>query len=153
MRIAIALAISAVALPAAAAPADDVAGLTWMAGSWGQEAGGVTTRETWLAPIGGVMAGAGQPNAPGQTPVSSYYRISAEPAGATFTAILPGQPPTPFVLVLVPGKDGEAVFENKAHDFPQRVIFHRCGDQLCGRIEGTIQGKLESEEWRYTRVK
>jgi hypothetical protein len=151
MRIALALAISTLALPAFAAPADDVARLAWMAGSWTQEAGGVTTRETWLAPLGGVMAGAGQTNAPGKKPFISYYRISAEPAGATFTAILPGQPPTPFVLV--PGKDGEAVFENKAHDFPQRVIFRRCGDQLCGRIEGTVQGKLESEEWRYTRLK
>jgi hypothetical protein len=151
MRIALALAISTLALPAFAAPADDVARLAWMAGSWTQEAGGVTTRETWLAPLGGVMAGAGQTNAPGKKPFISYYRISAEPAGATFTAILPGQPPTPFVLV--PGKDGEAVFENKAHDFPQRVIFRRCGAELCGRIEGTIQGKLESEEWRYTRLK
>jgi hypothetical protein len=151
MRIALALAISTLALPAFAAPADDVARLAWMAGSWTQEAGGVTTRETWLAPLGGVMAGAGQTNAPGKKPFISYYRISAEPAGATFTAILPGQPPTPFVLV--PGKDGEAVFENKAHDFPQRVIFRRCGAELCGRIEGTVQGKLESEEWRYTRLK
>jgi hypothetical protein len=151
MRIALALAISALGLPATAAPADDVAGLAWMAGSWTQETGGVTTRETWLAPLDGVMAGAGQTNAPGKKPFVSYYRISAEPAGATFTATLPGQPPTPFVLI--PGKDGEVVFENKAHDFPQRVIFRRCGAELCGRIEGMIQGKLESEAWRYTRVK
>lgn len=152
MRIALALAALALTTTTAdAAPADDVAKLSWMAGSWGQEKDGVITRETWLAPVGGVMAGAGQTNTPGRKPFISYYRISAEPAGATFTAILPGQPPTPFVLL--PGPDGEAAFENKAHDFPQRVIFKRCGDQLCGRIEGTIQGKLESEEWRYTRLK
>lgn len=145
------LAALALATTALATPADDVAKLTWMAGSWSQEKDGVVTRETWLTPVGGVMAGAGQTNTPGKKPFISYYRISAEPAGATFTAILPGQPPTPFVLL--PGKDGEATFENKAHDFPQRVIFQRCGEQLCGRIEGMIQGKLESEEWRYTRVR
>lgn len=151
MRFALALAALALASAANAAPADDVAKLAWMAGSWAQEKDGVITRETWLSPIGGVMAGAGQTNTPGRKPFVSYYRISVEPAGVTFTAILPGQPPTPFVLL--PGKDGEATFENKAHDFPQRVIFRRCGEQLCGRIEGTVQGKLEAEDWRYTRLR
>lgn len=151
MRLALAIAALAVASSANAAPIDEVAKLTWMAGSWGQEKDGVITRETWLAPVGGVMAGAAQTNAPGRKPLVSYYRISVEPAGVTFTAILPGQPPTPFVLL--PGKDGEATFENMAHDFPQRVIFRRCGEQLCGRIEGTVRGKLEAEDWRYTRVR
>ncbi len=150
MRIALALATALAVTAAHAAPADDVAKLGWMAGSWIHEKDGVTTRETWLPPLGGVMAGAGQTNTPGRRPFVSHYKITPEAAGATLTAILPGQPPTPFVLL--PGKDGEAVFENKAHDFPQRVIFRRCDDTLCARIEGTIQGKAEAEEWRYRRL-
>jgi len=151
MRIALALIALAASTAAAAAPADDVAKLSWMAGSWGQEKDGVTVRETWLAPLGGAMTGAGQTNAPGRKPFIQYYRITAEPAGATFTAILPGQPPTPFVLL--PGKDGEATFENKAHDFPQRVGFRRCGEDLCARIEGVLKGRIEAEEWRYSRLR
>ena len=151
MRIALAALAATLALPAAAAPADDIAKLGWMAGSWIAEKDGVTTRETWLPPLGGVMAGAGQTNAPGTRPFVSHYKITPEPAGATLTAFLPGQPPTPFVLL--PGKDGEAVFENKSHDFPQRVIFRRCDGTLCARIEGEIQGKAEFEEWRYRPLK
>ena len=59
------------------------------------------------------------------------------------------QPPTAFLLL--PGGEGEAVFENKAHDFPQRVIYRRCGAELCARIEGTTAGKLQFQEWRYRR--
>lgn len=129
----------------------DVAGLAWMAGTWAQEKDGVTVRETWLSPRDGVMAGVGQTNRPGKAAVIEFTRISVEPAGATFTAILPGQPPTPFVLL--PGKPGEAVFENKAHDFPQRVIYRRCGADLCAAIEGEVKGRLERKEWRYSRVK
>lgn len=151
MRTALALAALAVATAAQAAPADDVAKLAWMAGSWTVEKDGVVTRETWLPPLGGAMAGAGQTNAPGKRPFVSHYKITAEPAGATFTAFIPGQPPTPFVLLA--GQDGEAVFENKAHDFPQRVIFRRCDGTLCARIEGVIKGKAESETWRYERLK
>lgn len=131
--------------------AADVGKLAWMAGSWTETRGAVTTRETWLPPIGGAMAGAGQTSVAGKPPRIEHMKITAEPAGATFTAILPGQPPTPFVLL--PGQDGEAVFENKVHDFPQRVIYRRCGDDLCARIEGTVRGELRSKDWRYTRIR
>ena len=152
MRIALALAATALALPAVAAPADDVGRLAWMAGSWIEEKDGVTTRETWLPPLGGVMAGAGQTNAPGKQPSIEHAKIAAEPAGATYTTVVRGQPPTAFVLK--PGlPDGEAIFENPAHDFPQRVIYRRCGAELCARIEGTLQGKARSFEWRYSRMK
>lgn len=142
-------AMMAVAMLADAAT--DVARLSWMAGSWVHEKDGVVTRETWLAPIDGAMGGVGQTNRPGRRPFIEHVRITAEPTGATFTATLPGQPPTPFVLL--PGQAGEAVFENKAHDFPQRVIYRRCGDDLCAAVEGQVKGKLQREEWRYTRVK
>jgi hypothetical protein len=152
MRTALVLAALAIALPAAASPADDVARLAWMAGSWIHEKDGTVTRETWLPPLGGVMAGAGQTNAPGKPPSVEHGKITAEPAGATYTAIVRGQPPTAFVLK--PGlPDGEAIFENPAHDFPQRVIYRRCGEQLCARIEGAIQGKPRGFEWRYSRLK
>lgn len=141
-------------LAAAALLADgaaDVARLEWLAGTWLHEKDGVTVRETWLAPKDGVMAGVGQTNRPGRKPFVEYVKISAEPAGATFTAILPGQPPTAFVML--PGPDGEAVFENKSHDFPQRVIYRRCGEDLCARVEGIVMGKPASEDWRYRRLR
>ena len=59
--------------------------------------------------------------------------------------------PTPFALL--PGKDGEAVFERASDDFPKRVIYRKCGADLCARIEGTVKGKLEHQDWRYSRIK
>jgi len=140
--------LAAVALMADAA--GDVAKLGWMAGSWVHEKEGVVVRETWLAPKDGAMAGAAQTNRPGRRPSIEFTRITAEPAGVTFTALVGSQPPTAFVMK--PGPDGQAVFENLAHDFPQRVIYRRCGADLCARVEGTVKGKLEAQEWRYTRI-
>jgi len=140
-----AILMAAAALDGSAA----VAKLDWLAGAWISEKDGVVVRETWLAPRDGAMAGAGQTNRPGRKPFIEFMRITAEPAGVTFTAIPPGQPPTPFVKR--PGADGEAVFENTAHDFPQRVIYRRCGADLCARIEGTVGGKLQAQEWHYRR--
>lgn len=143
-------AIAAMAMLADAA-ASDVASLSWMAGSWVHEKDGVIVRETWLPPLGGAMAGAGQTNRPGRRPFIEHVKITAEPAGVTFTAVLPGQAPTAFILL--PGPPGEAVFENKAHDYPQRVIYRRCGADLCAAVEGVVKGKLQREEWRYTRLR
>ena len=129
-----------------AAPAD----LSWMAGSWTHEQDGVVTRETWLPPLGGTMSGAGQTNRPGKPARSELMTITVAPAGLTFTAYVDGPPQTPFVAIA--SDPGSAVFENKAHDFPQRVMYRRCGDNLCAGIEGMIGGKLRAEHWTYVRV-
>jgi hypothetical protein len=143
---------SLIAAAALAAGAADVGRLSWMSGTWIQEReGGAVVQETWLSPRDGVMAGVSQTARPGRKPFVEYARISAEPAGVTFTAILPGQPPTPFVML--PSEDGEAVFENKAHDFPQRVVYRRCGEDLCAGIEGVQDGRPRREDWRYKRVR
>lgn len=138
-------------LAAAVSGAADVDKLDWLAGTWTQTRGQSVVRETWLAPKDGAMGGVGQTSRPGKPAMIEFMRITAEPAGATFTAIVDGQPPTPFVLL--PGKDGEAVFENKAHDFPQRVFYRRCDEDLCAGIEGVVKGELKRQEWRYTRVR
>jgi hypothetical protein len=87
---------------------------------------------------------------PGKAPIVEYAKITVEPAGVTFTATVGVQPPTPFVLLS--GAAGEAVFENKAHDFPQRIFYRRCGAGLCAGIEGVVNGKPKREDWRYTRL-
>lgn len=48
--------------------------------------------------------------------------------------------------------DNEVVFENPAHDFPQRVGYKRDGDSLLAWIDGTTGGKLRRVEFPYKRV-
>ncbi|WP_372782343.1 DUF6265 family protein [Phenylobacterium sp.] len=145
------LAILAAAAAVSGAPSD-VAKLGWMAGSWRELKGGVTTREIWLAPVGGAMAGATQTNRPGKPPTAEFSAITTQPDGhAAFTPFMKDVIPTPFTLL--PGKDGEAVFERTSDDFPKRVIYRKCGPDLCARIEGTVKGKLEHQDWRYSRIK
>lgn len=152
MRIALAVAVLvAMTCPARAAPPGDIDKLGWMAGSWIASKDGRTVREIWLSPLGGGMAGASQTNDPGRPPAIQHYRIAAEARGATFTALLPGQAPATFMLQ--PGTDGVAIFENRDHDFPQRVGYRRCGKDLCAWIEGVLNGEAVSETWRYRRVR
>jgi hypothetical protein len=138
------------ASPAVAGEASKVEDLAWMAGSWTQEAGGKVVRETWLPPVQGAMAGVTQTHRPGKPASTEFSTITTGSAGVTFTAYVAGQAPTAFVLR--PGAPGEAVFENPDHDFPQRVIYRKCGEDLCARIEGAINGQTQGMDWRYRRV-
>lgn len=143
-----------VALAAAAtvlASGADVASLGWLAGTWTQAKDGRTVREMWLPPQEGAMAGVTLTTRPGNPAVAEFAKITLEPAGVTYTAIVGRQPPTPFVLKSA--GPGEVVFENLEHDFPQRVFYRRCGRDLCAGIEGMVKGRREREEWRYTRVR
>ncbi|HEY0436023.1 MAG TPA: DUF6265 family protein [Phenylobacterium sp.] len=133
-----------------AAPAD-VGKLAWIAGAWSETKNGVTTRETWLSPLGGAMSGATQTNRPGKPASSEFSVIAIQPDGRiAFIPFIKEDAPTPFALQ--PGPEGEAVFERVSDDFPKRVIYRKCGRDLCARIEGVVKGKLQGKEWRYTKV-
>ena len=142
------------ALYAAAALAgapQDAAQLGWMAGAWSETKHGVVTRETWLAPLGGAMSGATQTNRPGRPVRHEFETITTGADGrVVYTPIIQGVAPTPFALK--PGPDGEAVFERVSDEFPKRVIYRKCGADLCARIEGVVNGQLKGQDWRYTKV-
>ena len=96
------------------------------------------------------MVGLSQESRAGHRPFYEFERIESRGGKVAFTAILEGQPPTDFTLKSA--TDGDVVFENLAHDFPQRVIYRRCGVDLCARIEGLAGGKPQSQDWRYRRA-
>ena len=137
------------ATPVLAQPSVGVEQLGWMIGAWRQE-GGRVVQETWLSPLGGQMLGTSQTLREGRPPFHEFMRLEAKDGVLAFTATISGQPPTTFPLVS--GSADELIFENKAHDFPQRVIYRRCGQQLCAAIEGRKDGKDRRESWTYSRI-
>ena len=129
-----------------AAPAPAEPDLDWLAGYWLSCEDGVEVSETWSNRRGGIMLGSSitiGDDAFGW----EQARIEASEEGLTFHAQPRNQPAAAFRLV----RSGptEAVFENPAHDFPQRVIYRREGDRLTGRIEGTSGGREQAMQWHY----
>ena len=50
--------------------------------------------------------------------------------------------------------DGGHMFENEAHDFPQRIYYAPVlPDSLNARIEGTVRGKLQMEKFSYVKAR
>lgn len=62
------------------------------------------------------------------------------------------QQPVPFKLIS--NTDGRYVFENKNHDFPQRIIYNLVSkDAVHARIEGMRNGQERGSDFKYSRVK
>jgi hypothetical protein len=69
----------------------------------------------------------------------------------TYVAVPNGQNITLFTLIEYSSK--KFVFENKEHDFPQRIIyeFHKDG-KLTAAIEGDVNGELKRKEFSFILV-
>jgi hypothetical protein len=126
---------AAIAAAAGARQAAAIDRVRWMAGCWEQRAGDHVTEEIWMAPAGGMMLGMSRSVAGGTTREFEHLRISARGDTLVYTAIPSGQPSADFRST---GGAPDAVrFENKAHDFPQAIVYRRLGaDSLVARIEG-----------------
>jgi hypothetical protein len=130
------------------APPSSVSALSWMAGSWGATIDGVDMEEHWTTAKGGTLVGMHRDVAKGRTVSFEFLRVEEQNGGLVYLASPRGAPPTPFRLVEAGAT--RAVFANPQHDFPQRIIYWKDGDDLRARIEGPQGGKTVGEEWRWT---
>jgi hypothetical protein len=147
LTIAAALAVSAAAPPASSLPdaADDLA---WMAGSWVSEGDSDWTEERWSRPRGGMMLGTALTGKGAAANHYEFMRIAPDEAGRlTFWASPRGTTPEPFPAA--GGGEGEIVFVNPAHDYPQRIVYRREGAELVATISLADGSKPQS--WRYRR--
>jgi hypothetical protein len=142
------LLLSVAGWPAGAAT--DLSELAWLTGHWTGTQDGMEMEESWLAPKGNTMLGLHRDVKSNRTVSFEFIRIEAAADGITYWASPQGKPATPFRLIESGGR--KVVFENKQHDFPQRVIYWLGSDEsLHARIEGSMGGKAAFEEWTWRR--
>ena len=129
--------------------------LNWMSGCWASVGGNVKeslSSEQWMAAEGGMMLGIGRTIRKGAAVDYEFMRIEQRGSDLIFISRpKANKDDTEFKLIKL--STDEAVFENAAHDFPQRVIYKRnkAGD-LSPRIEGTVNGKAKGIDFPMVRA-
>ncbi|HWS71734.1 MAG TPA: DUF6265 family protein [Thermoanaerobaculia bacterium] len=118
---------------------------TFMTGAWHGSFGGTIVDEQWTNAEGGLMLATSRTISPKGKTTFEFLRIAKRNGSLVYLAMPQARPETAFPLKTM--TDSRVVFENLQHDFPQRILYWRDGAKLCGRIEGTLNGKLEGEEW------
>jgi hypothetical protein len=136
----------------AAFAADDLARLSWLTGCWSSETGEPGSGEQWTALAGGTMFGIGRTIKQGKTVDHEFLELREDADGRVVFVAHPSRQKTArFPAIRL--ADGEVVFENVQHDFPQRVIYRLDGpDTLRARIEGMRNGTLRGVDFPMKRV-
>lgn len=122
----------------------------WLAGAWLMCGRGQEISETWVGAGSGVLVGVGLTRGATGRVSFEHMRIAPNPAGVvSFYGSPDGAPATEFPMVSQ--TSNRIVFENRAHDFPQRVIYAREGSQLNARVEDVAGAN--AMQWRYRHAR
>jgi hypothetical protein len=128
----------------------DIDSLVWLSGCWAQPRPDGLVEEQWMAPRGGSMLGMSRTVIGGKTTEYEFIRIAVVDGALAYVARPSGQAEAVFPLKSI--ADGVVVFENLAHDFPQRIIYRRTAAAgVTARIEGTVKGEARGRDFPYRR--
>jgi hypothetical protein len=126
--------------------------LSWLSGCWEGRERDAVIEEMWSKPGGMSLLGLGRKVKENRTVSFEFMQFREENGTLVFLPQPGGGPRVSFPL-----KDsfrGKMTFENKEHDFPQRVIYERKDPGLMlATVEGTLNGKEEREEFQMRKVR
>ena len=129
-----------------------LADLSWLSGCWEGRQGEAVIDEVWSKPGGGSMIGFGRTVKANKTTSFEFMQFREQDGTLAFMP-----QPQGGALVTFPLKDSfgsRFTFENKQHDFPQRVIYEQKGPGLLlAAIEGTYNGKESRQEFQMKKVR
>ena len=124
--------------------------LAWMSGCWERRTPTMTVREQWMIPGGGMLLGESRTMRGDKVVEFETLRIVEAGDTLVYHATPSGQEAAQFRALTA--SDTLVVFENLAHDFPQRIIYRRQADSLKARIEGVRDGKVRGIDYPYARA-
>jgi hypothetical protein len=135
----------------------DLQDLQWLVGQWKDQLGKNTYYESWKSTNYGTLEGsASMVNPQGKTILTEVLRIEKIGSHVVYIAAVKKNQPVLFTLIDTSEENNKPkwLFENREHDFPQRIIYTReSPDSLVARVEGVHKGKKEKEEFRLIREK
>ena len=138
-------------LVATLAQTADATALSWMAGCWRQESASRVVEEMWMAPRADGMLGMSRTVAKGRIVDHEFLQIRVHDGRLVYIAKPARQAEATFTAKTVGAR--EVVFENLAHDFPQRIIYRLQDDgSLAARIEGTENGQPRGVDFPMQRA-
>lgn len=104
------------------------------------------------APAGTSILGIGRTVKDGKTVDYEFMRVEQRADGIYYVA-KPKENNEESPFKLTRSTKNEVIFENKEHDFPQRVIYKLQGTKMIGRIEGNNNGKFMGIDFPMNKVK
>ncbi len=128
--------------------------LNWLSGCWEQNDAAKKRfgSEQWMKPAGQSMLGMSRTVKNGKVSGFEFLRIVEDDSGIHYIS-RPSQNKEETSFKLIKSGANKVVFENPAHDFPQRIIYRLEKTNLFARIEGKNNGKLTAIDFPMIKAK
>ncbi len=125
--------------------------LKWMLGKWESKTDEGILYEDWNKLNDSTFNGhAYAISLDGDTTFNENAKVVLRNGTIIYSVTVNNEESTDFTLV---DNEQQAVFENINHDYPQRIIYKSLSsDSLFARIEGTVDGAEEAEDFRYGKA-
>jgi hypothetical protein len=123
----------------------------WLSGCWMRHEGNLVTEEQWMSISNGTMLGMSRTTRGGKVAEYEYLRLFERDGRIIYHAFPSGQASAEFTSDA--GNEAHIVFENPAHDFPQRIIYRPVTrDSMVARIEGPGSEGTRGYSYRFRRT-
>jgi Domain of unknown function (DUF6265) len=128
--------------------------LQQLSGTWKMDTKRGAIYENWIRTTKDEMQGKSFKLNGKDTVVLENVRLSKSSEGLFYIPVVSNQNEgKPVSFRMIDSKNKTFVFENKEHDFPQRVIYHIVSkDSVHAWIEGTKNGKEGRSDYFFKRI-
>ncbi len=130
----------------------ELSDLSWVLGKW--QVNESNNFEEWEKIDDHLFRGKGYVVKNNDTLITETIEIVKQDKSLYYIPIVTGQNEgKPVTFKLIASNRNEIIFENKAHDFPQRIIYIKNGEnRIDARIEGKKEGFFTEVKFKLIKV-
>lgn len=134
---------------------NDFKSLQSLQGIWKMETGRGPIYEEWQVKSNNKLSGRSYRINNSDTVIMERIELYIEGNSIIYSPVVSNQNnEQPVAFKLISNTGNRYIFENKEHDFPQRIIYNLVSkDSVHARIEGMRNGQERGSDFKYSRVK
>ncbi len=136
-------------MTAHAGPSATTADLAWLQGTWKGTEQQPPMEVYYSSPSAGIIVSTTKMISGDRLEFFEFERINEVDGSLVLTPYPYGKQGKSFELKEL--QSDRAVFENLLNDYPTRIIYKKIPEGLLVRIEGTIHGRVDNEEFTLLR--
>jgi hypothetical protein len=127
--------------------------LQWLLGTWTNESGEEFSQETWSKENDSTYTAFSFTQVKNETVFAETMALEQKAENLFLTVAAANQnDEQPVTFKMVSSENGQFTFENKNHDFPERIIYtNPVNDSLHAWIEGTVKNEAKKVDFRFSR--
>ena len=132
---------------------NEISSVFWLVGEWVNQKDGQFSKETWVRLNDSTLSGFSYIQIEKDTVFAENLTLSQQGGALLLTVTAFNQNnDAPVTFTKISSKNKTFVFENKAHDFPQRIIYTQPSqNRIHAWIEGKVKDTMKKVDFYFTR--